>query len=497
MGLDLGRLAAGASVVALIPILPAAAGTARSCRTDWPTFQHDAGRTAAAVCTDLTPLAVPGLTPRWFLRTTGAVTAEPAISAGHAFVGDGSGTMHAVDMATGEESWTFDVTANKLHDDRHDVSYGRITSSATVAPLGSLGRTVLFGGGGSVYALDATTGRPRWAVDVDPTHPRSTAEVESSPVVWRRPHHGPVVLVGMDTNEDPHSAHGGVLALDARTGALRWKYDAQVDRVVHGLERGARGDTACGDIWSSPSVDVRRRLVFFGGGNCNLASGKDTQRLWAVHATDGRLAWTFDEPAANHGRDMDFGASPVLTRLDRHDVVVQAGKSGGVSVVDRSTGRLVRSVHAAQGSAIGGFIGSVAVAVDPATRHPILYGDSAIPVSPDGPDRPSPNAPPRLASLHAVDLASGTAVWDGPAQAPSYAPVTVAGGVVFAPDTTEFSVNAYDAVTGVPLWHAPVGAATSGGVAVSGRTIVVGTGTFFAEGVPPQLPGIWCFAVAG
>jgi outer membrane protein assembly factor BamB len=236
-------------------------------------------------------------------------------------------------------------------------------------------------------------------------------------------------------------------------------------------------------------------MLFFGGGNCNLQSGRDTQRVWALRATDGRPVWTFHEPAANHGQDNDFGASVVLTEVGGKDVAVQAGKSGWVYAIDRDNGRLVRSVQAAVGSSVGGFIGSVAVATDPTSHHPVLYGDSAIPASPDG-GAGTTTDPERLTSLHAVDLVTGAVVWNQPAQAPSYAPVTVAGGIVFASDTTEFAVNAYDATDGLLVWHVPVAAAASGGVAISGQNIVFGTGTSFDQSsrVPPQATGIWCFA---
>jgi outer membrane protein assembly factor BamB len=489
-------LGAGLLLAATMAATPAATHAAAPCNSDWSMFQHDPARTASATCTGLTPLTAAELQPRWFLQTDGAVTAEPAIAWGHAFVGDGNGEMHAVDMTTGKDSWTFDTTHNPTHVDKHDVSYGRITSSASAVTVPSVGPTVFFGGGGTVYAIDATTGKARWAVDVDPGHPTSTAEVESSVVVWNRGHgHAPVVYVGMDTNEDPHSADGGVLALDARNGTLIWKYDAEKDQIVHNLARRPHPDTACGDIWSSPALDIQRQMLFFGGGNCDLQSGKDTQRVWAIRATTGHRVWTFYEPPANHGGDDDFGASIVLTKVSGTDVAVQAGKSGWIYVLDRASGRLVRSAHAAVGASVGGFIGSVAVATDPTSHHPILYGDSAIPASSDDVDGTTTN-PQRLTSLHAVDLVTGTIVWNEPAQSPSYAPVTVAGGIVFASDTTQFSVKAYDAATGVPVWHVPVAAATSSGVAISGQTIVFGTGTYFDQSsrTPPQVTGIWCFA---
>jgi outer membrane protein assembly factor BamB len=490
----LGALASLASLMTVVPTLGRAA---TPCVADWPMFQHDAERTAAASCTAITTLSVPTLKPRWFLKTNGDVTAEPAVAEGLAYVGDGTGVMRAIDMKTGTDSWSFDTTRNKLHVDRHNASYGRIDSSAAVADVTSLGPTVFFAGGGTVYAVDARNGTPRWATDVDPANPTSTAEVESSPVVWSGPGQHPIVFVGMDTNEDRNAAVGGVLALDASTGALLWKYDAEIGRVVHSVTERSHSGTGCGDVWSSPALDAARKTLFFGIGNCNLSNGGDTEWLVAISAVTGRQLWRFAEPTANHNGDNDFGGAPVLTRIAGHGVVVQAGKSGWVYVVDRASGRLLRQVHVAQGSDIGGFIGSVSVAVDSATGHPVLYGDTAIPAPEGSPDSTVATDPGRLASLHAVDLVTGKVRWHAPAQTPSYAPVTTAGGVVFAPDTTQFAVGAYQASDGLPIWHMPLAAAASSGVAVAGDAIVFGAGTYLNESTqtPPQITGVWCFEV--
>jgi len=290
-----------------------------------------------------------------------------------------------------------------------------------------------------------------------------------------------------------------VLALDGRTGALLWKYDAELGRVVHNVAFRSHSGTGCGDVWSSPALDAARDALFFGIGNCNLSNGGDTEWVVAISASTGRQLWRFAEPAANHQGDNDFGGAPVLARIAGHDAVVQAGKSGWVYVIDRANGRLLRQIHAAQASDIGGFIGSVSVAVDPATGHPVLYGDTAIPAPEGNPDPADATDPGRLTSLHAVDLITGTVSWHAATQTPSYAPVTTAGGVVFAPDTTQFAVAAYDASDGLPLWHMPVAAATSSGVAVAGDAIVFGAGTFLNEAThsPPQVTGVWCFQTTG
>lgn len=492
----LGALASLAAITAVVPTMGHAA---TPCNSDWPMFQHDSSRTAAATCSAITALSVPTLQPRWFLQTPGDVTSEPAVANGHAYVGDGTGVMHAIDMNTGTDAWSFDTTHNKLHNDRHAVSYGRIDSSAAVANVPTLGSTVFFGGGGTVYALDAKTGKPRWAADVNPTDPTSPAEVESSPVVWSRPGHASVVFVGMDTNESRNGAVGGVLAFNASTGAMLWKYDAELNGVVHSLAVRTKSGTGCGDVWSSPSLDATRSLLYFGIGNCSLSNAGDVQWVVAINANTGSRVWQFAEPAANHQGDNDFGGAPVLTHVSGHDVVVQAGKSGWVYELDRSTGRMLRQVHVAQGSDIGGFIGSTSVAVDPTTGHPVLYGDTAIPAPEGNPDPTDATDPGRLASLHAVDLVTGAVLWHAAEQTPSYAPVTTVGGVVFAPDTTQFAAAAYDGSNGLPLWHLPLAAAPSSGVAVAGNAIVFGAGTYFNEAtsMPPQVTGVWCFQTTG
>ena len=474
-----------------------AQSAATRCRADWPMFQHDPGHSATG-CTRIAPTNVATLAPKWFVRTGGAVTAEPAVVGGTVYIGDGDGVMHALAADSGRSRWSFDFTDNRVHKDRHDVSYGYITSSAAVTSIPGRGRMVFFGGGGTVYGLDARTGKPRWAVDVDPRHPTSPAEVESSPVVWRPRTGAPLVLVGLDTNEAEGNADGGVVALDARTGKLRWKYDADINRVVHSLTVGDEQGRGCGDIWTSPALDPARGLLFFGTGNCDLSDRQDAQWLLAIHVATGARAWSFAEPRANHGWDDDFGASPVIAsgRGGRR-LVVQAGKSGWVYGIDERTGHKVFGTHVAVGSSIGGFIGSPAAAK--LNGHDVLFGDTAIPLSSSGSvvDPSLMEEPTRAASLHAVDLVTGQVLWHSPAQVAAYAPVTYAGGVVFAPDTVEFSINAYEAATGLPLWHLPIGAAASGGVSVADGSVYVGTGTYFSPGakVPPQATGVWAFAL--
>ena len=475
-------------------------GEPSACHTDWPAFQHDQSHTGAA-CGPITPANASTLVPGWFFSTSNAVTAEPAVVAGTAYVGDNGGTFYALSMDSAARLWTFQVGPY----DHHSTSYGTITSSAAYTD-GVRGRPpmVIFGGGGSVFALDARTGAPVWHTDLAPSDPTGPDEVESSPTVLPRLEGTGMVIVGLDTNESKSGVSGGVVALNASTGAPLWSFQPESGTAAPGLP--ARAGDGCSDVWSSPAVDAARGLVVFGTGNCPTGQAS----IEAISLRTGALQWNFVEPAADHGGDDDFGSSPILSSVAGRPVVVEGGKSGWVYVLDEATGRRVNSAEVAQpgqtgdqlAGAIGGFIGAMALA--PVGRDPVAFGDSAIPapftgngISPSGatPDTGLASDPTRASSLHAYDTVTGQVLWQEPTQLAAYAPVTEAGGVLFAPATTSFSIQAYSASTGRLLWSFPLAASPSGGVAVSGPDIVFGTGTYEAPGmpVPPQATGIWMF----
>ena len=87
---------------------------------------------------------------RWRFHAGDIVTSSPAVSNGVVYVGSGSyeaqtGTLFAIDAATGTERWRVDLS-------------GFVTSSPAVA------NSVVYVGGidGTFVALDAATGAERW-----------------------------------------------------------------------------------------------------------------------------------------------------------------------------------------------------------------------------------------------------------------------------------------------------------------------------------------------
>ncbi|HZT67871.1 MAG TPA: PQQ-binding-like beta-propeller repeat protein [Acidimicrobiales bacterium] len=557
-----GRRVRWAAVSALVvgglasPLAISGAKADSGC--SWPMYQQNISRTGAACDTNITPQNAATLHPAWFTPTAGPVTATPTVADGKVFVGDDSGTFNAFDQASGSTVWSFSINAshvchgNTIGPDHHAVSYGPFTSTAAVSGIGhDVDPVVFFGGGGTLYAADAATGACLWAQDLDPSHPTSAMEVESSPVVATI---GgvPEVIVGSDSNEgnSPASGPPGVQAFNARSGALLWKFEPEMptgQQTVDSLA-STRLTDGCGDVWTSPAVDPAfsgtggQGLVVFATGNCppSPATGTTVEGITAVYANNGEPAWRFQEPGNLYtgsqypdGGDTDFGSSPIITSVAGTHAVIEGSKSGYVYAVAESTGTKIWGIQAAQpgelGSgpgAIGGFIGGAALgsaAPPTAAASPAWFGATAIPAPFTGAGIPSVDTslacvdttsgtstagtsacdPLRAASLHAVDASTGKVLWQAPISLPSYAAVSyvggpAGGGVVFAPSTTGFSIVAYDADTGTPLWSFPLGAAVASGTAVVGSSIYLGTGIYEGGQSVPGVNGVWSFqAVSG
>jgi outer membrane protein assembly factor BamB len=321
---------------------PAARSSGPPCATtsgSWPMYQGNPARSANA-CSSITTSNVASTIPHWFFPTPGDVTATPTVANGTVYVGDSTGVFYAINQSDGHGEWTFKagsaqscyVDAPNPHTAAHEAGFGAITSSAAVQTIA--GRSMVFVGAvGAVFALNATTGKCIWAQDTDPDAPASAIEVESSPVVDMSVN-PPEVLVGNDDNGVPEVAVTGLMAFNARTGALLWKYEPERDVTLRPSQFGGSdaltlscGDgvvdsnycnsanipdlapnskeyaDACGDVWSSPTLDTsfvdpagdntfegsahrpagwypkqitasgktsRDGLVVFGSGNCNV-----------------------------------------------------------------------------------------------------------------------------------------------------------------------------------------------------------------------------------
>ncbi len=279
----------------------------------------------------------------------------------------------ALDPSTGAERWDYDPkvvlgpAGNKFL--CRGVAYWEDTAASAAAGC----RHRIFTGTKDLrlIALDARTGQPcedfgsGGTVDIRPDIYDDAPDLNEGDVQFSAP---PVtvadlVVIGSADNTKfwrADSPRGEVRAFDARSGALRWRFDPiphdAPDPQALGWTREALARTGGGNVWSMMSVDPARGLVFlptataapnnFGGHR--PGDNRYANSLVALRAADGSVAWHFQ--IVHHDVwDLDLPAQPILVELERAGkkvpVVIQLTKQGLIFVLHRETGEPVFPVE--------------------------------------------------------------------------------------------------------------------------------------------------------
>src|SRR5260370_26959818 len=155
-------------------------------------------------------------------------------------------------------------------------------------------------------------------------------------------------------NSRAKPASGEVRAYDARTGAIRWTWDAipQDPKDPAFREwRGAMAQKSGGaNAWSVLAADAGRDLVFIPTGSAapdyygvlRLGDNRYANSIVALRASTGKLVWAFQ--TVHHDLwDYDNASPPALVTLTRGGdslpAVAQATKTGMLFVLNRETGQ--------------------------------------------------------------------------------------------------------------------------------------------------------------
>jgi polyvinyl alcohol dehydrogenase (cytochrome) len=420
------------------------AANAGSLQCQWPMWGRTPARTFnyGECPTKISPTTVDRLTQQWFTKTRDVVTATPSVADGTIYVGDWSGRFYALALGTGKARWTFDASPHA------NVYSGQIVASAAIADVGKE-RLVFFASGKTMYALGAHDGKQRWKFELGiPGDGKDPTEIQSSPVVVDGK-----VLFGFDAHDQP-GKRAGLIALDAEKGTRLWYFDPDAGKPA----------TGCTGVWSSPSVDAQRGLVFAGSANCTSSPegwGKYSEAIFAVDLQTGVPKWSY-QPRGPSNLDFDFPGAPNLFSIGDREAVGLGGKDGIYYALDRDTGALLWKVTAstprvqAKNFSTGGFIGAAAY------DDGMVVGGTAI-------DGPCP-------CLHGIDVETGKLAWQQDAAAPTFAPSSIVNGVAFTGSTTDFTLRAVDAKTGAVLWSQQMAGGVAGGAVVSGDTVVAVAG---------------------
>lgn len=256
------RAAAATAVVAAACVVAPSGASASSPAGQWPMFGQNSNNTAATV-TGIRPDNVAKLAPKWVFTTGGDVSARAAVVGGVAYVPDWSGHLYAINAATGKSIWTKDILDDYLPQLAGSVS--KIVSRTSPA-VNAAGDTLYLGTqtGAYLLAVDTRTGALRWSTQLD-SHP--LAIDTASPSILDG-----VVYTGVASLEEaaainPNypccSFRGSAVAVDAATGAILW----QTYVIPPGYNGGA--------VWGSTLVpDPARHQVYVTTGN-NYAAPTD------------------------------------------------------------------------------------------------------------------------------------------------------------------------------------------------------------------------------
>jgi polyvinyl alcohol dehydrogenase (cytochrome) len=215
---------------------------------------------------------------------------------------------------------------------------------------------------------------------------------------------------------------GSITSLDTETGAVVWKTYTVDEPVRRGTSTAGVplwGPAGVG-IWSAPTIDAGRGLIYAATGNAYAEPVPETaDAVIAIDIESGGIVWANQllpgdawlmgcQPGSDNpncpedvGPDYDFSASPLLaTTAGGRDLLVVPQKSGMLYALDpENDGATVWEYRAGPGSAVGGVWGSAA-------------GDGVAYVAVGG------YFSQETGGIHAVDLETGERVWYTPPEAP-------------------------------------------------------------------------------
>lgn len=414
---------------------------------------------------------VPRLTPRWafgFPRTS-SLNAPPSVVGGRLFMPSANRLLYALDAASGCEHWSFETEAP-------------VRAATVVATPPAAGKPLVFLADtrAVVYAVDAATGQLVWRKPID-NHPR--ASVRGAVAYFDGRLFIPVTAAeeGLTPNDDYEccTARGSLVALDAATGRLLWKtYTIEAEpRPVGKTTKGtAMWGPSGASIWSAPTIDAERRLVYAAtGNNFSKPATATSNAVIAFDVANGRMVWVKQlvsddvwnnaclSNAANcpegAGPDHDIAAPPMLvTRADGKRFLLIGQKSGVAWGLDPDRrGEVVWRTQVGQGIPVFGSI-LFGIATDGEKMY-VAIGDLAY-VDPSVPAARRQLDPKKGGGLRALDVATGRTIWSAPAPTcdrpncspAQVAPISVMPGVVFA-GAMDGRVRAYSAMDGKVVWE--------------------------------------------
>ncbi len=424
-----------------LEFIPRAPGPALA-RGSWLLYGRDLANSRNAGRGGPSASGVRRLAGAWSFRSSdGGFTGTPIIAGRMLIVASGGGSVFAIEAATGRLRWKRDF--NQPIPSTAAVSGGRV-----YVPISRFNAP-------SLVALRLSDGARLWESPLDS---QKGSDLYGSPVVSRN-----TVYIGVaggfgEHNDADVRVRGNVVAVDARTGRRRWK----TYMVPQGWDGGA--------VWTTPAIDARAGRLYIGTGNAyHDPAWTTTDAIVSMRARDGAMLGHHQALGGDvyaylgeQGADFDFGSSPNLMRLRSGRLLV--GELQKSKMYWARDARTIKPVWSRM-------TGTIPTHQFQDTISSTAYDGQAIYGQNDDGQVWSlaRNGRPRWTTK---PLAGETE----PLAGQNYSPVAIANGVVYTIRYAGF-LDARSALTGHLLRSVKLGAPCWGGVSVAGGWVFAVTGT--------------------
>jgi polyvinyl alcohol dehydrogenase (cytochrome) len=296
-------------------------------------------------------------------------TGQPTIIGDRLFVTTEVGQIYCLNAQTGCTYWSINAG-------------GEVRSAISVGPLpaGAKAKYAAYFGDekSTIHAVDAATGKALWTTKIED---HLLSRITGAPVLYGNRLYVPVSsfeeTAGRDSKYECCKFRGSLVALDAATGKVIWK-SFTVQDAPKPFKKNSTGTQmygpAGGAIWSAPTLDVKRKVIYVGSGNSytDVPTGH-SDSIIAFDIETGKIKWVNQvtpkdnflvgcrQPGVGNcpeeaGPDHDFGSSPILRTLPDGKQVILAGQKSGVmfALDPDDNGKKLWEVRVGNGGALGG-----------------------------------------------------------------------------------------------------------------------------------------------
>jgi outer membrane protein assembly factor BamB len=212
---------------------------------------------------------------KWKFETKVRVVSSPAVSNGIVYFGSYDGKFYALDAASGQLKWNFQTAGERRFAGRH--IHGIQPEGETMpdpfdfylsSPAVWNGAVYFGSGDGSIYALDAASGKVRWKFHTGDV-------VHASPAIANG-----VLFVG--------SWDSFFYAIDATSGKEKWRFKTGEDHQIYN------------QVGIQSSAAVADGTVYFGCRDSNFYAldAITGQKKWAFN---NKGSWVITSPAVENG----------------------------------------------------------------------------------------------------------------------------------------------------------------------------------------------------